>query len=89
MIGANAQNVEVWAATTPVDMRKRFDGLAEVVRSFLGRYPLSGSMLCSAASGAERGVVEIRLFRSTPIACRLRQDTWTRPGSSQDRKSVV
>ena len=31
-------------ATTPVDMRKSFDGLAEVVRSFLGRDPLSGSL---------------------------------------------
>ncbi|MBX3433470.1 MAG: IS66 family insertion sequence element accessory protein TnpB [Pirellulales bacterium] len=44
MIAADLQNVEVWVATTPVDMRKSFDGLAEVVRSFLGRDPLSGSL---------------------------------------------
>ena len=44
MIAADLQNVAVWVATTPVDMRKSFDGLAEVVRNFLGRDPLSGSL---------------------------------------------
>jgi len=37
-------DVQVWVATTPVDMRKSFDSLAEVVRSFLGHDPLSGSL---------------------------------------------
>lgn len=36
MIAADLAKVQVWVATTPVDMRKSFDGLAEVVRSFLG-----------------------------------------------------
>lgn len=44
MIAADLANVEVWVATTPVDMRKSFDGLAEVVRSFLGRDPQSGHL---------------------------------------------
>jgi transposase len=44
MIAADLQNVQVWVATTPVDMRKSFDGMAEVVRSFLGRDPLSGHL---------------------------------------------
>ena len=46
MIGAKLQadDVQVWMAMTPVDMRKSFDGLAEVVRSFLGHDPLSGSL---------------------------------------------
>ena len=46
MIGAKlqAEDARVWVATTPVDMRKSFDGLAEVVRSFLGHDPLSGSL---------------------------------------------
>ena len=44
MIAADLQNVQVWIATTPVDMRKSFDGLAEVVKSFLGHDPLSGSL---------------------------------------------
>jgi transposase len=37
-------NIQVWVATTPVDMRKSFDGLAEVVRAFLGHDPLSGNL---------------------------------------------
>ncbi len=37
-------NIQVWVATAPVDMRKSFDGLAEVVRAFLGHDPLSGSL---------------------------------------------
>ncbi len=44
MIAADLSGLEVWVATTPVDMRKSFDGLAEVVRSFLGHDPLSGSL---------------------------------------------
>jgi len=39
-----AAHVQVWVATTPVDMRKSFDALAEVVRAFLGRDPHSGSL---------------------------------------------
>lgn len=44
MIGHELPPVEVWVATTPVDMRKSFDSLTEVVRSFLGRDPLSGNL---------------------------------------------
>ena len=44
MITGKLADVQVWVATTPVDMRKSFDGLAEVVRSFLGHDPLSGSL---------------------------------------------
>jgi transposase len=44
MIATDLDGVRVWVATTPVDMRKSFDSLAEVVRSFLGHDPLSGSL---------------------------------------------
>ena len=44
MIGSQLKDVQVWVATTPVDMRKSFDSLAEVVKSFLGRDPQSGSL---------------------------------------------
>jgi transposase len=44
MIAGNLTGVQVWLATTPVDMRKSFDGLAEVVRSFLKSDPLSGNL---------------------------------------------
>jgi len=46
MIGThgNDDGVRIYVATMPVDMRKSVDGLVEVVRSFLGHDPLSGSM---------------------------------------------
>lgn len=44
MIAADLKDVQVWIATTPVDMRKSFDGLSEVVKSFLGHNPLSGNL---------------------------------------------
>ncbi len=44
MIGTDTNGIAIWVATAPVDMRKSFDGLMEVVRSFLGHDPLSGSM---------------------------------------------
>lgn len=44
MIGPTSDGVQVWIATAPVDMRKSFDSLAEIVRSFLGHDPLSGSL---------------------------------------------
>ena len=36
MIGTGNDGIRIWVVTTPVDMRKSFDGLMEVVRSFLG-----------------------------------------------------
>lgn len=44
MIAADLKNVQAWVAATPIDMRKSFDGLAEAVRSFLGRDPQSGHL---------------------------------------------
>jgi hypothetical protein len=46
--------VRVWVDTQPVDMRKGFDGLAEVVRSFLGHDPLSGSLFVFRNRSAQR-----------------------------------
>jgi transposase len=43
MIGELA-NVQVWLATMPIDMRKSFDSLAEVVRNFLNHDPPSGHL---------------------------------------------
>lgn len=36
------RKLKVWAYTSPVDMRKGFDGLFGIVRSRLGRDPLKG-----------------------------------------------
>ena len=46
--------VHVFLATAPVDMRKSFDGLAEVVRAFLGHDPLSGSLFVFRNRSAQR-----------------------------------
>lgn len=48
------EGVRVWVATQPVDMRKGFDGLAEVVRAFLGHDPLSGSLFVFRNRSAQR-----------------------------------
>lgn len=44
----------VWVATAPVDMRKSFDSLAEVVRGFLGHDPLSGHLFVFRSRSAQR-----------------------------------
>ena len=49
-----AEGVRVWVAVEPVDMRKGFDGLAEVVRAFLGHDPLSGSMFVFRNRSSQR-----------------------------------
>jgi transposase len=36
--------VSIFLATAPVDMRRSFDGLAELVRQFLGQDPTSGAL---------------------------------------------
>ena len=45
---------QVWIATAPVDMRKSFDGLAEVVRSFLGHDPLGGNVFVFRSKRGDR-----------------------------------
>ena len=56
MIAANlsTDGIRVWVATQPVDMRKGFDGLAEVVRAFLGHDPLSGSLFVFRNRSSQR-----------------------------------
>jgi transposase len=53
MIAADLAGVQVWVATTPVDMRKSFDSLAEVVRSFLSRDPQSGNLFVFRNRGGQ------------------------------------
>jgi transposase len=49
--------IQVWVATAPVDMRKSFDGLAEVVRAFLGHDPLSGHLFVFRNRSGQRAKV--------------------------------
>lgn len=74
------QNLEVWVATTPVDMRKSFDGLAEVVRRFLGHDPLSGSLFVFRNKGGH--LVKILWWDQNGLAIyykRLEQGTFQFP----------
>lgn len=53
MMSADLAQVQIWVATTPVDMRKSFDALAEVVRSFLAHDPLSGNLFVFRNRGGQ------------------------------------
>jgi transposase len=57
MIGATGcagGDVRVWVAAAPVDMRKGFDSLAEVVRAFLGHDPLPGNLFVFRSRSGQR-----------------------------------
>ena len=56
MIGASP-NVRVFAYTEPVDMRKGFDGLFGLVKTHLGRDPLSGDLFVFASRNRKRAKV--------------------------------
>jgi len=81
-------NMQVWLATAPVDMRKSFDGLAEVVRAFLGHDPLGGSLFVFRNRNAQR--VKILFFDSGGLTIyykRLERGTFQFP--SCDAKSLA
>jgi transposase len=80
--------VQVWLATTPVDMRKSFDGLAEVVRAFLGHDPLCGHLFIFRNRSAQR--VKILFFADGGLTIyykRLEKGTFQFPAS--DQKSLA
>jgi transposase len=56
MIGST-RSVRVYAYTSPVDMRKGFDGLFGMVRGELGRDPLSGDMFLFVGRNRRRAKV--------------------------------
>jgi transposase len=80
--------VQVFLATAPVDMRKSFDGLAEVVRASLGHNPLSGSLFVFRNKNAQR--VKILFFDAGGLTIyykRLERGTFQFPAS--DAKSLT
>jgi transposase len=46
--------VRIWLATSPVDMRRSFDALAEYVRTILTGDPMSGHLFVFRNRSAER-----------------------------------
>lgn len=81
--------VQVWLATAPVDMRKSFDSLAEVVRSFLGHDPLSGSLFVFRNRNAQR--VKILWYADGGLTIyykRLERGTFQFPTSGEKSLSI-
>lgn len=46
--------VQIFLCTQPADMRKSFDGLAQMVREFLGADPLSGHLFVFRSKRGDR-----------------------------------
>jgi transposase len=46
--------VRIFLCTQPADMRKSFDGLAQMVREFLGADPLSGHLFVFRSRRGDR-----------------------------------
>jgi transposase len=84
-----AGNVQVWVASSPIDMRRSFDGLAEHVRAFLGHDPLSGSMFVFRNRSSQR--VKILWWDKDGLAIyykRLERGTFLFP-SGGDQKALA
>lgn len=84
MIATDLAGVQVWLATTPVDMRKSFDGLAEVVRAFLQADPLSGHLFVFRNRGGH--LVKVLWWDRDGLAIyykRLERGTFPFPRSSE------
>jgi len=80
---------QVWIATAPVDMRKSFDGLAEVVRSFLRHDPLDGNVFVFRNRSSQR--VKILWWDGAGLTIyykRLERGTFRFP-ASDDRTVAV
>jgi transposase len=82
-------NVQVWVATAQVDMRKSFDGLAEVVRAFLGHDPLCGSLFVFRNRSAQR--VKILWYADGGLTIyykRLERGTFQFPASGEKSLAI-
>ncbi len=87
MIGASP-NVRVFAYTEPVDMRKGFDGLFGLVKTHLGRNPLSGDLFVFVSRNRKRA--KVLLWDGTGLclyAKRLEQgqfaNLWSGPDTAE------
>lgn len=81
--------VQVWLATAAVDMRKSFDGLAEVVRAFLGHDPLGGSLFVFRSRSGQR--VKILWYADGGLTIyykRLERGTFQFPASAEKSLAI-
>lgn len=89
MIHATAAGVRIWLATSPVDMRRSFDALAEHVRVILAGDPLSGHLFVFRNRSAER--VKILWWDGDGLCIyykRLERGTFAFPSSGETTVAV-
>ena len=81
--------VRIFLCTQPADMRRGFDGLAQMVREFLGADPLSGHLFVFRSRRGDR--VKLLYWDSDGLAIwykRLEQGTFRFPAAPPDRHGL-
>lgn len=81
--------VRVFLCTEPADMRRSFDGLAQMVREFLGADPLSGHLFVFRSKRGDR--VKLLYWMGDGLAIwykRLEKGTFRFPAVSGDSHGV-
>jgi transposase len=83
------QGVRIWLATSPVDMRRSFDALAEHVRTILAGDPMSGHLFVFRNRSSQR--VKILWWDGDGFALyykRLERGTFQFPSSAEQSVSI-
>lgn len=83
------QGVHIWLATSPVDMRRSFDALAEHVRTILADDPMSGHLFVFRNRSSQR--VKILWWDGDGFALyykRLERGTFQFPSSTDKSVSI-
>lgn len=86
----SGRGVRVYAATSPTDMRKSFNTLAELVRTELGRDPLSGELFLF--TNARRTRAKVLFWDGTGMVIlmkRLERARFAAPWSRATEGTVV
>lgn len=81
--------VRIFLCTQPADMRRSFDGLAQMVREFLHADPLSGHLFVFRSKRGDR--VKLLYWDSDGLAIwykRLEEGTFRFPAASADGHGV-
>lgn len=81
--------VRIFLCTEPADMRRSFDGLAQMVREFLGADPLSGHLFVFRSKRGDR--VKLLYWDGDGLAIwykRLERGSFRFPAASGDRPGV-
>ena len=81
--------VRIFLCTQPADMRRSFDGLAGMVREFLGADPLSGHLFVFRSKRGDR--LKLLYWDSDGLAIwykRLEEGTFRFPAATGDKHGV-